>query len=78
MIVVPTYNMILTPDATLFYPLEQLRRNAGSNGVAVGEKIIMIVARENKGYSELSESDFYPIGVAGNITEIHQQGFECV
>ena len=77
MIVVPTYNMILSPDATLFYPLDQLRRNAGAGGVAVGEKVIMIVAKENKAYPELTESDFYPIGVAGNIAELNQNGY-CV
>ena len=78
MIIVPTYDMILAPDATLFYPLDQLRRNAGSNGIVVGEKVIMIVAKENKGYSELTESDFYPIGVAGTLTELNQQGYGLI
>lgn len=78
MIVVPTYDMILSPDATLFYPLDQLRRNAGSNGIAVGEKVIMIVAKEHKGYSELTESDFYPTGVAGNLVELNQQGYGVI
>ena len=78
MIVVPTYNMILAPEATLFYPLDQLRRSAGANGIAVGEKIILIVAKENKGWSELTESDFYPVGVAGNITELNQQGYGVI
>ncbi len=78
MIVVPTYNMILASEATLFFPFEQLRRNAGSGGVAAGEKVTLIVAKENKGYSELTESDFYPIGVTGNITELNQQGFAVI
>ena len=78
MIVVPTYNMILAPDAALFFPFDQLRRCAGSNGVAVGEKVILIVTRENKPYAELTESDFYPIGVSGNITELNQQGFVVI
>ena len=78
MIVVPTYDMILTPEATLFYPLDQLRRNAGANGIAVGEKVIMIVAKEHKGYSELTESDFYPIGVAGTLAELNQQGYGVI
>ena len=45
MIVVPTYNMILSADATLFYPQEQLRRSAGGNGITVNEKVILIVAK---------------------------------
>ena len=78
MIVVPTYNMILSPDAAMFFPLDQLRRNAGTGGVAVGEKVILIVAKENKGYSELTENDFYPIGVSGSITELNQQGYAMI
>ena len=78
MIVVPTYNMILAPEATLFYPLDQLRRSAGANGIAAGEKVILIVAKENKGWSELTESDFYPVGVAGTITELNQQGYGVI
>ena len=78
MIVVPTYNMILCPEATLFYPIDQLRRCSGGNGVAVNEKIIMIVAKENKNLSDLEADDFYPIGVAGTVTELNQQGYAVI
>ena len=47
MLVVPVYNMILTPDATVFF-------------------------------QSLTEDSFYPIGVAGTITEINQQGIVMV
>ena len=75
MIVVPTYNMILSADATLFYPQDQLRRSAGGNGITVNEKVILIVAKENKNISDLQPEDFYPIGVAGSIAELNQQGY---
>ena len=75
MIVVPTYNMILSADATLFYPQEQLRRSAGGNGITVNEKVILIVAKENKSLSDLQPDDFYPIGVAGSVSELNQQGY---
>ena len=78
MIVVPTYNMILTADATLFYPQDQLRHCAGGNGITVNEKIILIVAKENKSFSDLQPDDFYPIGVAGTITELNQQGYAVI
>ena len=78
MIIVPTYNMILAPDAALFYPLDQLRRNAGAGSVTMGEKVILIVAKENKNYTELTENDFYPIGVSGSIAEINQQGYAVI
>ncbi len=78
MIVVPTYNMILSAEANIFYPLDQLRRSAGAGGMAVGEKVILLVAKENKNFNALEEDDFYPIGVAGNITELNQQGYAAI
>ena len=78
MIVVPTYNMILSADATLFYPQEQLRHCAGGNGITINEKTILIVAKENKSFSDLQPDDFYPIGVAGTITELNQQGYAVI
>ena len=78
MFVVPTYNMILSADATLFYPQEQLRHSAGGNGITVNEKVILIVAKENKSFSDLQPDDFYPIGVAGYITELNQQGYAVI
>lgn len=78
MLVVPVYNMILTPDATVIFPMDQLKRSAGSRGIAVSEKVILIVAKENEDYRSLNEDSFYPIGVAGTITEINQQGFAAI
>ena len=78
MLVVPVYNMILTPDATLYFQTEQLRKSAGSKGISVNEKIILIVAKENQKFHEMTEESFYPIGVAGTITEIDSQGFAVI
>ncbi len=78
MIVVPVYDMILTPDATLYLSLEQLRRNAGGKGVAVNEKVVLLVARENGSFADLNEDSFYPIGIAGMVNELNQQGYVTV
>ncbi len=78
MIVVPVYNMILTPDATLYLSLEQLRRNAGGKGVAVNEKVVLLVARENGSFADLNEDSFYPIGIAGMVNELNRQGYVTV
>ena len=79
MIVVPTYNMILCPDAALYLPLDMLRRSAGSNkGIALGDKLILIVARENQNLKDMTEESFYPIGVAGTVSELNHQGFAVV
>ena len=78
MIVVPVYNMILAPDASAYFGIEQIRRSAGEKGIAVGERVILIVAKENKGFREMTSEDFYPIGVSGSITEINNQGYVIV
>ena len=78
MLVVPVYNMILAPDATLFFQMDQLRRSAGDKGITVNEKVILIVAKENGSQAELREDSFYPIGVAGVITELNHQGYAVI
>ena len=78
MLVVPVYNMILTPDATLFFQTEQLQKSAGGKGIADGEKVILIIARKNQKFHEMTAESFYPIGVAGIITEIDPQGYAVI
>ena len=76
MIVVPVYNMILTPDATLYLSTEQLRKSAGGRGVSAGEKVVLIVAKEKDG--AVGEDSFYPIGVAGIVQDLDQRGFTVI
>ncbi|MBQ5953306.1 MAG: endopeptidase La [Lachnospiraceae bacterium] len=78
MIVVPVYNMAAAPNATLFFQLEQLKRSAGGKGVAAREKVVVIIAKENENVMDLTEDSFYPIGVAGVVTELNGQGFAIV
>ncbi|MBQ1377341.1 MAG: endopeptidase La [Lachnospiraceae bacterium] len=78
MIVVPVYNMILTPDSTMFLQTEQLKKNAGQKGgPAVGERVIFVVAKNNETHTDFSEDSFYPVGLSGTIRDINQNGF-CV
>ena len=67
MIVVPVYNMILAPDANIYFNINQVRRNAGEKGLAVGERVVLIVARDNESYRDLTSESFYPIGIAGEL-----------
>ena len=78
MLVVPVYNMIVAPDATLFFQTDQLRRNSGDKSVTVNEKIVIIVAKGKRSNAELNEDSFYPIGVAGTVTEINNHGYAVV
>ena len=78
MLVVPVYNMLLTPDATVFFQMDQLRRSAGGKGISAGEKVYLIIAKENQEFDKLDEDSFYLIGAAGVITEINEQGYAAV
>ena len=78
MIVVPVYEKTIAPDATLFMTMEQLRRYAGGKGVAINEKVVLLVAKENSNVKDLSEESFYPIGLAGIVKEIYQQGYVTI
>ncbi len=78
MLVVPVFETIIVPDATLLFRTKQLRRNSGGRSTAVGERVVIIVAKENVSYDELDEHSFYPIGVSGVITDIDHHGFAAV
>lgn len=78
MIVVPVYEMILAPEATLYLSMEQLRKSAGNKGVSVNEKIVLIVAKEHDEESAMSEGGFYPVGVAATVKEINPQGYAVI
>ena len=78
MIVVPTYNMILCPDAVLYLPLELLRRSSGGRPVNPGDRLVLIAAKENQPLAELTEDSFYPLGVAAAVGEMNRQGFAQV
>ena len=78
MLVVPVYNMILAPEATLYLQTEQLKRSSGGKGASVNERVILIVAKENENFNEMTEESFYPIGIAGVIREITQDGHAAI
>ena len=78
MIVVPVYNIVLAPDAKIILPMEQLRRSAKGKGIALNEKVILIVARKNSTSADMTEEDFYPIGAAGIVAEINPNGYAVI
>ena len=60
MIVIPVYRKIVTPDAILYFQVEQLNRASGGKGVSVNEKIVIVVAKDKESAIELKEDGFYP------------------
>ena len=78
MIVIPVYNVILAPKATIYMGLEQVQRSAGERIILPGERVILIVAKENQSFSDMTEDSFYPIAVSGSITDVNKQGFVSI
>ena len=78
MIAVPVYNIILAPGASIYMGLDQIKRSAGDRAIVPGERVVLIVAKENKNINELDGDSFYPIGISGSITEVNRQGFVLI
>ena len=78
MLVIPVYDMIIAPDATLYLQTEQIQRCSAGKDFSTGEKVILIVAKENTSDQSLSENSFFPIGVSGSITDLDERGFVTI
>ena len=75
MVVVPVYNLILAPGASIYMNLDQVKRSATDKNITAGERIVLIVAKENININDLNENSFYPVGISGTITEVNRQGY---
>ena len=78
MLVIPVYDMIIAPDATLYLQTEQLQRCSAGKGFSIGENVVLIVAKESASYQDLNETGFFPIGVSGSIMELDERGFVTI
>ncbi|MBQ9268311.1 MAG: endopeptidase La [Oscillospiraceae bacterium] len=74
MAVLPVYNMITVPDSRLYFRTDQYQRMTG-RAPAAGEKVTVIVAKQELPRTEIIGDSFYPIGVSGSIEEINEQGY---
>ena len=74
MAVVPVYNSILVPESTFVLQTDYYKKMTGKVPNQ-GEKVTVILCRENLPREELTEDSFYPIGVQGSISEVNQNGY---
>ena len=77
MTIVPVYNILLVPNATLYLRNDIYTAMSG-RVPAVDEKVTLIVEKEPRKREELTSESFYPIGVSGVITEVHEEGYLAV
>ena len=78
MLVIPVYNILLAPDAVVYLELDQLKKHSGGKGVALNERVILIVLKDKISAAELAEDSFYPIGISGVIQELNQNGYAAI
>ncbi|MBQ4417151.1 MAG: endopeptidase La [Butyrivibrio sp.] len=76
MIVVPVYNRLIVPDADIYFRTDQFKYLAGR--AVKGEKVVLLVCKEDIKRSDMTEDSFYPIGVAGVVSEISNEGYVLI
>ncbi|MBQ8994707.1 MAG: endopeptidase La, partial [Oscillospiraceae bacterium] len=74
MTIVPVYNMLLTPEANIYFKTETYRKLTGREPYQ-DERVTLIVAKESTTVDKLTEDSFYPIGLSGYISEVGKEGF---
>ncbi len=73
MIVVPVYNKMILPYSRIYFRTDEFKSLSGR--VAIGEKVVMLVKKEDILKEEYKEDSFYPLGVTGNISSIGAEGY---
>ncbi|MDD6258224.1 MAG: endopeptidase La [Erysipelotrichaceae bacterium] len=76
-IIVPVYNSVVLPDSVLYLQTESYR-NVTKREPNVGDRLVILVSKQELNKDEYTEDSFYPIGVTGSITEINSQGYIVV
>lgn len=74
MAVLPVYNIVTVPDSNIFFRSDYYKGMTDKEPV-VGEKLTMIVMKNDTQRSALDKDSFYPIGLSGFITEVHNEGY---
>ena len=74
MAILPLYNVLVLPGAKMWLRRTDYRTLTGKDA-AVGERVTVLIQKENGDRNALTAESFYPIAVAGQVTETDQSGF---
>ena len=74
MSIMPIYNMIALPGARLWLRGSVYRELTGK-APQPGEKVTVLMQKEDRDHSALRAESFYPIGTVGTVTEVNDEGF---
>ncbi|MCR4908279.1 MAG: endopeptidase La [Lachnospiraceae bacterium] len=76
MIVLPVYNMMVLPNANIYFQTAMFKKLAGR--AVKDEKVVLLVKKEDVGKEGLNNDSFYPVGVSGYVREINSEGYVIV
>ncbi len=76
MTVIPVFDKLIAPDSDVYFRRDQFRQLAGSAGI--DEKVILLISKEDQPKIGRTEESFYPIGLAGTVSEISNDGYVVV
>ncbi len=76
MIVVPVYDRQLISEGNLYFQTDEFTKLGGR--AVQGEKVVLLQTKTPRERAELTEEDFYPIGVSGVLSNINGDGFVTI
>ncbi len=77
MAVIPVYNVLVAPDANIYFKTDTYENVAGKSP-SVDEKVTIVVLKDKLSRDEIRHDSFYPIGLSGVITEVNPNGYIVV
>jgi ATP-dependent Lon protease len=77
MTVIPVYNVLVLPHSNTYFQTATFRALAGDK-TQQGDDIIFVILRKEQALNEITKDSFYPIGVAGTVQEISQEGYVVI
>lgn len=76
MIIIPVYNKQLISDGKLYFQTDEFKK-AGGRAVQ-GEKVVFVQNRYRQDRNEITEDNYYPIGVSGVLSDISSDGYVII
>ncbi len=73
MTTVPFYNILIVPGVRIYFQNDYFQELARKDA-EIGEDILFLMLKEDKERDQMGEEDFYPIGLAGKVESIDDDG----
>ncbi len=77
MAVLPLYNVLVLPDATIYLKNERFEKAVGRLP-RPEERVTLLILKENTPRDQITPASFYPIGLSGTVSEVRDEGWFAV